>query len=58
MVALALFISAIALFSFLEVAILAKIVQLSSWTMATLIIAGFLLIASGGFVASSIKRKK
>lgn len=57
-VARALFIAALALFGFLIVGTLAKIVQPSSWTGETLLIAAFLLIASGGFVASSGKRAR
>jgi len=57
-VARALFIAALALFGFLIVGTLAKIVQPSSWTGETLLIAAFLLIASGGFVAFSGKRAR
>jgi uncharacterized membrane protein YpjA len=57
-VAKALFIAAAALFIFLIVGVWAKIVQFSSWTEQTLILAGFLLIALGGFVAVSDKLKR
>jgi len=57
-VARALFIAAAALFSFLIVGGLAKIVQPSSWTWQTLLLVAFLLMASGGFVAFSGKRAR
>lgn len=47
MVVRAVFIAAAALFSFLIVVTLAKIVQPSSWAMVTLLVVGFLLIALG-----------
>ena len=46
-----LFIAALALFGFLIVGSLANIVQPSSWTGETLLIAAFLLVALGGFVS-------
>ena len=57
-VARALFIAALALFGFLIVGTLAKIVQPSSWTWQTLLLVAFLLMASGGFVAFSGKRAR
>jgi uncharacterized membrane protein len=49
--ALVLFLAALALFGFLIVGTLAKIVRLASWTYETLLIAAFLLVALGGFVS-------
>jgi hypothetical protein len=57
-VARALFIAAIALFGFMVyIFYLAKIVQPSSWTGETLLIAAFLLIAAGGFVSVRDKER-
>jgi hypothetical protein len=57
-VARALFIAAIALFGFMiYIFYLAKIVQPSSWTGETLLIAAFLLIAAGGFVSARDKER-
>ncbi len=55
-VARALYLAALALFGFLiYIFYIAKIVQPSSWTGETLLIAAFLLVASGGFVAFSAR---
>jgi predicted membrane channel-forming protein YqfA (hemolysin III family) len=45
----AFYIAALALFGFLIVGTLAKIWQPSSWIGETLLVAGFLLLALGGF---------
>jgi hypothetical protein len=57
-IARALFIAAAALFIFLMLGTIARIVQPSSWTMETLLLAAFLLVASGGFVAYNRRLKR